>query len=150
MHRLHQSPSPSLQHGGTWHTGPFHKKSKQRGGRGGLRIYFFDNPHPPWKFSFFTLPLQIPDKTILNPWILNKIVLDPLEISRPKTKTPGNSTLFFLVTLGNSTSFLINPWPGNFTCYFFDNPGNSVSSNPVWMFSWITLSKNWQRDWNTF
>ena len=60
-------------------------------------------------FIFLTLPLEIPDKTKLNHWIFHKIVLDLLEISRPKTKTPGNSTLFFLLTLGNSISFLINP-----------------------------------------
>ena len=47
-------------------------------------------------FIFFTLPLEIPDKTMLNSWIFCKIVLDSLEILRPKRKTPGNSTLFFL------------------------------------------------------
>ena len=31
---------------------------------------------------------------LFNPWIFNKIVLDSLEIPRPKTKTPGNSTFF--------------------------------------------------------
>ena len=46
-------------------------------------------------FLFFTLLLKIPDKK-LNPWIFHEIVLDPLEISRPKTKTPETSTLFFL------------------------------------------------------
>ena len=29
-------------------------------------------------FIFFTLSLEIPDKTKLNPWIFHKIVLDPL------------------------------------------------------------------------
>ena len=81
------------------------RKNPNRGG--GLRIYFFENPLD--FFNFFTLPLEVPDKTKLNPWIFHKIVLDPLEIPRPKTKTPGNSTLL-LITLGNSTSFLINPW----------------------------------------
>ena len=67
------------------------KKSKQ----GGLRINFFEPP-PPLNFSFFSfLPLEIPGKTKLNPLIFHRIVLDPLEIPRPKTKTPGNSTLFF-------------------------------------------------------
>ena len=36
----------------------------------------------PWKFQI----------TKLNSWIFHKIVLDPLEISRPKTKAPGSST----------------------------------------------------------
>ena len=40
-------------------------------------------------FIFFTLPQEIPDKTKLIH--LHKIVLDPLEIPRPKTNTPGNS-----------------------------------------------------------
>ena len=67
------------------------KKKKQ----GGLRTYFFENP-PAGIFHFFTLPLEIPHKTKLHPWKIHKIVLDPLEIPRPKIKTPGNSTLFFL------------------------------------------------------
>ena len=80
--------------GVTWHRwslclnipliGLFQKKSKQGGGV--EDILFF----------FFTLPLEIPDKTRLKPWIFHKIVLDPLEIPRSKTKTPGNSTLLFL------------------------------------------------------
>ena len=64
---------------------------------GVMRIYFFEKL--PGIFHFFTLPLKIPDKTKLNPWIFHKIVLDPLETPKPKTKTPENST-----------SFLINPW----------------------------------------
>ena len=70
--------------------GLFQKKSKQ----GELRIYFFENP--PGIFHFFTLPLEIRDKIKLNHWIFHKIVLDLLGIPIPKTKTPGNSTLFFL------------------------------------------------------
>ena len=75
--------------------GLFQKKFKQVRGRGvGLKIFFCENS--PGIFHFFTLPLEIPDKTKLNPWMFHKIVLDPLEISRPKTKIHGNSTLFFL------------------------------------------------------
>ena len=98
--------------------GYFQKKSKQTEGGGWvasiyiyplkLRIYFFENP--PGIFHFFTLPLEILDKTKLNPWIFHKIVLDPLEIPRPKNKDPWKFHIYFLVTLGNSTSFLINPW----------------------------------------
>ena len=61
---------------------------------GGLRIYSFETPSG--ISNFLTLHLEIPDKTKLNPWIFHKIVLDPLDIPKPKTKTPGNSTLFFL------------------------------------------------------
>ena len=63
-------------------------------GGGGLRIYFFE--HPSGILHFFTLPMEIPEKAKLKPWIFHKIVLDPLEIPRPKTKAPGISVLFFL------------------------------------------------------
>ena len=58
--------------------------------KGGLRTYFFENP--PGIFHFFTLPLEILDKTELHTWKFCKIVFHPLEIPSPKTKTPGNST----------------------------------------------------------
>ena len=66
------------------------KKSNKE--EGWLRTYFFENPPG----IFFTLPLEISDKTRLHAWKFHKIVLDSLEIPRPKTKIPGNSTLFFL------------------------------------------------------
>ena len=72
------------------------KNPNRWGGRGRLRIYFFEPPLPPGILYFFTLPLEIPNKTKLNPWIFHKIVLDSLAIPTPKAKTPGNSTLFFL------------------------------------------------------
>ena len=65
---------------------------------GVLRIYFSEEPPE----VFFILPLEIPDKTKFSHWILHQIVLDSLEIPRPKTNTPGNSTLFFL---GHSWKF---------------------------------------------
>ena len=61
---------------------------------GGFEIYFFENPLG--IFHFLTLPLEIPDKTKLNLWIFHKILLEPLEITRPKIKTSGIYTLFFL------------------------------------------------------
>ena len=64
------------------------------GDGGGLRIYFLQNLRGIFHFS--TLPLVIPDKIKLNPWIFYKIVLDPLKIPRTKTNTPKNFTLFFL------------------------------------------------------
>ena len=66
--------------------GLFQKKKQQEGG----------GVDPPCNFSFFYFIPEIPDKTKLLPWKFHKIVLDLLEIPRPKTKTPGNSTLFFL------------------------------------------------------
>ena len=46
--------------------------------------------------GFLTLPLKISDKTKLHHWKFFKIVLDCLEILRPKTETSGNSAWFFL------------------------------------------------------
>ena len=90
--------------------GLFQKKIKMGGGRG-LRIYFCENS--PGIFHFFTLPLEIPDKTKLNPWIFHKIVLDPFspwKFQDQKQRPMEIPHYFFLVTLGNSTSFLINPY----------------------------------------
>ena len=85
------------------------RKSPKRG-RGGdrLRTHFFENPRG--SFHIFTLSLKISEKAQLNPWIFHKIVLDPLEIPRPKTKTPCNRTLFFLGYSWKFHSFLLNPW----------------------------------------
>ena len=67
---------------------------------GGLRIYFFEPVPPcpsPGIFPFFTLPIEIPDKTNLNPWIFYKIVLDPLEIpSKAKNKDPEKFHIFII------------------------------------------------------
>ena len=66
---------------------------------GGLGYTFLTPPPPsPGISHFFTLLLEkiSGNKIKLNPWIFHKIVLDSLEIPRPKTKIPGNSTLFFL------------------------------------------------------
>ena len=75
-----------------------YSRKKTNGGRGHT---FFESPPPPGIY-FFPLPLEIPEKTKLH-----KIVLDPLEVRRPKTKTLHILNYFFLVTLWNSTSFLI-------------------------------------------
>ena len=53
----------------------------------------FSKPHMEY---FVFLHLESPDKTKLHPWKFYKIVLDPLKIPRPKTKSPENSTLFFI------------------------------------------------------
>ena len=53
----------------------FQKKNKQ-GGRGRLRTYFFEPPHPQ-NFQIFNLPLKIPAKTRLYNQKLYKIVLHP-------------------------------------------------------------------------
>ena len=62
----------------------------------------------PWNFSFSCFTPGNSRQKAPTLEILQNCVRS-LGIPRPKTKTPGNST-FFLVTLGNSTLFLINPW----------------------------------------
>ena len=99
--------------------GLFQKKNPNRG----LRIYFFENPGV---FHFFTLTLEIPDKTKPSPWIFHRIVLDPLEIPIQKTDPWNFHIILSWPHFGNSILFLINPW--NSTCYFFDTSGNSISS----------------------
>ena len=60
---------------------------KKQTNRVGLRTYFFE--------KFFTLSWKFQTEGSSN-WKFRKIVLDLLEIPRTKTKTPENSTLFFL------------------------------------------------------
>ena len=54
-------------------------------------IIFWQNH---WKFSFVTLPQEIPGKASLLEF--PKLVLHPLEIPMPISKTRANSTWFFL------------------------------------------------------
>ena len=82
-------------------------KKKHWWGRGGWGHTFLKTPLE--FFFFFSLPLDIPDKTKLHAWKFLKIVLDLLKILRPKTKTLEIPHYFFLATPGNSTSLLINP-----------------------------------------
>ena len=81
--------------------------SRIKPNRGVEDILFWN---PPWNFSLLYFTSGNSRQNKVPPWIFHKIVLDPLEIPMPKTKTPGNSTLFLLATLGNSTLFLIKPW----------------------------------------
>ena len=79
----------------------YSRKNPNRRGRGSLGYTFLNTLPPslplfPGIFHFSTLSLEIPNKTKLNSWIFHKIVLEPLEVPRSKSKTPGNSTLYFL------------------------------------------------------
>ena len=66
-----------------------------RAGRGGMCTMMLDMFIGPFqKKKNFNLPWEFYPK--LHHWKFHKIVLDPLEIPRSKTKTPGNFTLFFL------------------------------------------------------
>ena len=61
---------------------PFHKKSKQEG----LRHNFLKKKKSEI-FRFITLLLEILDKRRIYPWKFHEIVLQPLEILRPKLRT---------------------------------------------------------------
>ena len=109
--------------------GLFQKKKKQIG-----RVVEDILLGTPLKYFIFTFPLEIPDKTKLHPWQFHKTVLDSLKIPRSKTKTPRNSTLFFLghrwkFHFANSTKLLL---PRKFHMLFlwYDTPRNSISSPP--------------------
>ena len=66
--------------------------SRKNPNRGGWGYTFLKTPRG--IFHIFTLPQEIPDKTKHNSWIFHKIMLEALKIPRPKTKTPGTSTLY--------------------------------------------------------
>ena len=111
---------------GKFGNGLFQKKSKQAG----LRIYFFENPHG--IFQFLTLLLEVSDKTKLNPWIFHKLCLIPCKFQGQKQRPLEIPHYFFLVTLGNSTSFLINPW--KFHMLFLWYPWKFHILNPLFGF----------------
>ena len=79
--------------------------------------------------SLYLWKLWIQEKKRVNPRKFCEIMVYSffgLEIStRPKTKTDGNSTWFFLdqlITPRNSTSFLIEPWNFLMLFHFFNIP----------------------------
>ena len=85
---------------------------KKTGGRG-WGYTFFNLFLPRWNFSFFYFTPGNSRQSKVPPLEIPQIFLTSLGNSKVKnqeTKTPGNSTNFSLVALGNSTSFLINPW----------------------------------------
>ena len=87
-------------------------------------------------FYFFTLLLEIPEKTKLLPWKFHRFLLHPLEIPRPKTKNPGNSTLFFLV---HTRKFhILNPPPPTsippLFGFFWNSPINKRSGGSILQF----------------
>ena len=117
-------------------SGLFQNKSKQVGGRGGVRIHFFEKPL--LEFFIFLLYPGNSRQNHAQPWIVHKIVLHPLDIPRPKTKTPlavwkFHITFSWFSHIGNSTSFLINSW--KFHVLFLWYPWKIHILNPrVWIF----------------
>ena len=82
---------------------------KNQTGRG-LRIYFSENC--PGIFHSFTLPLELPDKTKLSSpsHIPHSVSQIRQKFQGQKQKPMEIPHYFFLVTLRNSTSFLIKPY----------------------------------------
>ena len=132
---IQETPSPNFIHGIVM--GYSRKKTKQGGGW--LETYIFELPLE--FFIFFTLPLEISEKIKLHPWKFHKIVLHLLEIPRPKTKTTGNSSLFFL---GHPWKFYFVLTPGNSTCYFFDTL--SSAPLPCLFFSGVAHGLFWKKN----
>ena len=60
---------------------------KKKTNKGVEDILFFLKKTRSGIFRFFTCPIEIPDKTRLQPLKLQKIVLHQLQILRPKAKT---------------------------------------------------------------
>ena len=86
---------------------------------GVLRAYFFEKT--PGIVRFVTLPWEIPDKMKFRNWKFHQIISHPSEFPRPKTKTHGNSTLFFSWScLKIPLLFLLTPGVSRF--YFFQSP----------------------------
>ena len=91
---------------------------------------------------YVTLPLAIPDKTRLYSWNFCNVklyLLHPLKIPERKTKATGNSN-FFLITPGNSTSFLTNLW--KFRLLFLRYPQKFHVLNPLPMFVFLLEQPN--------
>ena len=97
---------------------------------------------PPKISRYVTLPLAIPDKTRLHSWNICNVKsyqLHSLKIPETKTKATGNSN-FFLITLGNSTSFLTNLW--KFRLLFLRYPQKFHVLNPLPMFIFLLEQPN--------
>ena len=115
-------------------------QEKKQVGRGGWTC-FLETPIPHLVTPAALKIPQTPDTTKLHPSRkLQKTVLHPLDILRPKTKTSGNCTSyvvptsFFLITPGNSMLFLINPW--KFHWLFLQYPYRNFTSSIFLAFFW--------------
>ena len=65
---------------------------------------------PPWNFSFFYFTPGNPRQSKTQPLDIPKHCVRFLGNSKAKNKDPWKFQIFFLVTLGSFTSFLITPW----------------------------------------
>ena len=103
--------------------GLFQKKKQ-----GGLRTYFFEKTLD--IFLFFFASLEISGKTKLHPWKFGKIMYFTSlgNFKAQKSRPLEMSHEFLLVSLGNSTLFLVSPW--KFCMLFLEYP---------WKFYILTL-----------
>ena len=95
---------------------------------------------PPEISRYITLPSAIPDKTRLHSWNFCNVELCqlyPLKIPEPR---PLEIPIFFLITPGNSTSFLTNHW--KFRLLFLRYPQKLHVLNPLLMFVFLLEQPN--------
>ena len=100
---------------------------------------FFENP--PEIFHFLLYPWKSQTKQSSNPGYSTKL-LETLEIpTGQKQRLLGIPYYFFLVSLlGNSTSFLINPWKFHMLFLWYPWKFHILSKHhPVWIFFWKKL-----------
>ena len=104
----------------------------------GLRIYSFENL--PGVFIFYFTPGNSRQNKAQS-LDIPQIVLDPLRFQGPKQRPLEISHYFFLVTLGNSASFLINPWKLHLLFLWY--PWKFHFFNPTfWNFFWYSPIQN--------
>ena len=84
-----------------------------------------------WGYTFFKTPLEFFNFSKYNPCIFHKIVLEPLEVPRPKTKVPGNSALFFLG----------HPWKFHFVFNWPLEIPHAISLTYPWKFHILKLQR---------
>ena len=83
----------------------------------------------PGLFRFVRLPLEILDKTKHYSWKFGKICYTTWKFQDQKQRTLKDLHSFFLITPGDSTSFLIDPWI--FCMLFLQYALTSPSSPPI-------------------
>ena len=114
----------------------YSRKKKQEG----FRTYFFENP--PGIFRFFTLLWKIKTKQGFIPTNSTKLCYTPQKFYCLKPRPLEIPHDFFLITPGNSTLFLINPW--KIHLLFLQSPYKvHMLNTPVCFFSDIAQWLSW-------
>ena len=105
----------------------------------GLRTYFLNSPIPLEMLGFLLHPCEFQTKQSFTLRNSTKFCETPRKFQGLKPRPLEILHDHFLITSGNSTLFLINPWKF-LNCYFFNTPWNPISSTPLlplWSFSEI-------------